>query len=55
MALDFLPYETRFQFNVLTAEERAAKELQDNVGAAAWADVIGMAMSAPTITNPRRG
>ncbi|MFD7861412.1 ribonucleoside-diphosphate reductase [Streptomyces sp. NPDC059783] len=55
LALDFLPYETRVQFGVLTADERAAKELQDNVGDAAWADMIGMAMSAPTVTGPRKG
>lgn len=55
LALDFLSYETRVEFGVLTADERAAKELQDSVGDAAWADMIGLAMSAPTVTSPRRG
>ncbi|MGW6388944.1 TSCPD domain-containing protein [Streptomyces sp. NPDC055103] len=55
LALDYLPYETRVEFGVLTADERAAKELQDNVGDAAWADMIGLAMSAPTVASPRRG
>jgi ribonucleoside-diphosphate reductase alpha chain len=55
LALDYLPYDTRVEFGVLTADERAAKELQDNVGDAAWADMIGLAMSAPTVTSPRRG
>ncbi|RPK92291.1 ribonucleoside-diphosphate reductase [Streptomyces sp. ADI98-10] len=55
LALDFLPYDTRVEFGVLTAEERVAKELQDNVGDVAWTDMIGLAMSAPTVTSPRRG
>ncbi|MGW6145305.1 TSCPD domain-containing protein, partial [Streptomyces sp. NPDC055140] len=32
LALDYLPYDTRVEFGVLTADERAAKELQDTVG-----------------------
>jgi ribonucleoside-diphosphate reductase alpha chain len=55
LALDYLPYEIREELGVLTAEERDAKAAMDGAGDAVWADMIGLAMSAPTVAGPRRG
>lgn len=47
LALDYLPYEIRVGLDVLTAEERESKAVLDGAGEAVWADMIGLAMSAP--------
>ncbi|MEU6258806.1 ribonucleoside-diphosphate reductase [Streptomyces sp. NPDC047043] len=55
LALDHLPYHVRVGLNILTAEERAEKETLDGVGNAVWTDLVGLSMSAPVVTRPRRG
>lgn len=63
LALDHLPYEVRAGLNILTAQERSAKETLDGVGDAVWSDLVGLSMSAPVsapastpvVTRPRRG
>lgn len=55
LALDHLPYEARVELNVLTAEERAAKQAVDGLGNEVWADLVGLSMSAPIVAQSRRG
>ncbi|MGW2520402.1 TSCPD domain-containing protein [Streptomyces sp. NPDC001617] len=55
LALDHLSYDVRVGLGVLTAEERAAKATLDGVGDAVWTDLVGLSMSAPAVTRPRRG
>ncbi|MEU2607669.1 ribonucleoside-diphosphate reductase [Streptomyces albus] len=55
LALDHLPYDVRVGLNVLTAEERTTKETVDGLGNEVWTDLVGLSMSAPVVTPPRRG
>ncbi len=47
LALDFLPYETRAELGIFTAEERAAQVQAEAAAEAAGVDLAGMAASAP--------
>jgi ribonucleoside-diphosphate reductase alpha chain len=47
LALDFLPYDTRAELGIFTAQERAAQIQAEAAAEAANVDLAGMAASAP--------
>ena len=47
LALDYLPYDTRAELGIFTAEERAAQIQAEAAAEAATIDLAGMAASAP--------
>ncbi|MEU8241560.1 vitamin B12-dependent ribonucleotide reductase [Actinoplanes missouriensis] len=52
LALDFLPYDTRAELGIFTAQERTAQAQAEAAAEAATVDLAGMAASAPAPAAP---